>query len=191
MQYQKVEIRARILNAGKAEFLSKGYRAGKISTITKNAGVAVGNLYKYFDGKNGLLDAIVSEPYEIVPKQIASIVESHSNKSDIIELATVLTEEFKKIYNKYSDEILILWDKCQGSKYEDFRKKLHSLVCDNIEKFVLSGKDKETQLFCCLISEAFLNMIFQILKKDPQEIKHDELIKKLIIFYFYNIEKRI
>lgn len=190
MQYQKAEIRSRILKAGKEEFLNKGYRAGKISTITKNAGVAVGNLYRYFDGKSGLLDAIVGETYTKVPKQFIAIADNIGEKPDMMELANQLAIEVKKIFDRYGEELLILWDKCHGSKYEDFRKNLHDLVCEYIKKHIFPEKDRETQLFACFVSSSFLNMLIGILRR-KDEINQEDLIKRIILFYFLEVEKRI
>ena len=59
MQYKKEAVRERILEAARTEYLERGFRGGNISAIAERAGVPVGNLYRYFDGKNGVLDAIV------------------------------------------------------------------------------------------------------------------------------------
>ena len=45
MQYKKKEISERILQAGRKEYVEKGYRGGNISTIAEQAGVPVGNLW--------------------------------------------------------------------------------------------------------------------------------------------------
>lgn len=65
MQYKKKEVSERILQAGRDEYAEKGFRAGNISVIAANSGVPVGNLYRYFDGKMGLLTAIVRPAYKI------------------------------------------------------------------------------------------------------------------------------
>ena len=63
MQYKKDTVRDNILDAARKEFLAHGFRGGNISVITKDAGVPVGNLYRYFEGKSGVLDAIVKPAY--------------------------------------------------------------------------------------------------------------------------------
>lgn len=51
-----------ILNAGKAEFLKKGFRAASLRNIVKEAGVTTGAFYGYYDSKKELFHALVDEP---------------------------------------------------------------------------------------------------------------------------------
>jgi len=48
MQYQKEEVRARILGAALDEFEEHGYLAAQVRRIAERAGVSTGNLYRYF-----------------------------------------------------------------------------------------------------------------------------------------------
>ena len=56
----------RILAAAKTEFLEKGFRNASLRTIVKLAGVTTGAFYGYYDSKEKLFDALVSEQYEHV-----------------------------------------------------------------------------------------------------------------------------
>ena len=73
MQYKKESVREKILEAARKEYRRKGFRGGNISTIAENAGVPVGNLYRYFQGKTGVLDAIVKPAYDALPKLMAEL----------------------------------------------------------------------------------------------------------------------
>lgn len=50
-----------ILQAGKAEFLQKGFLSASLRNIVKNAGVTTGAFYGYYKSKEELFDALVSE----------------------------------------------------------------------------------------------------------------------------------
>lgn len=191
MQYQKEEVRKRILEAGKEEYLSKGYRAGKISTIAQAAGVPIGNLYRYFDGKSGLLDAIVKDVYTLIPRYVAEIASVNQTKDmNLAELATALTKVIMDLFDRCGKEILILMDKCEGSRYEDFNQKLYGLVCKYLDEIIFKSKTKEDQVFCSVIAQAFLDMIMDILRKGDRQL-YASLIKRLLIFCFYEAENRI
>ena len=56
--------REKILEAGKKEFLEKGFRDASLRTIVKEAGVTTGAFYGYYKSKEDLFDALVTEPYE-------------------------------------------------------------------------------------------------------------------------------
>ena len=46
-----------ILDAGKKEFLEKGFRAASLRNIVREAGVTTGAFYGYFKSKEGLFRA--------------------------------------------------------------------------------------------------------------------------------------
>ena len=73
VQYKKEAVREKILDAARKEYLARGFRGGNIGTIAENAGVPIGNLYRYFEGKTGVLDAIVKPAYDALPKLMAEL----------------------------------------------------------------------------------------------------------------------
>ena len=60
MQIQKDEIRNRILIVARSEFIKNGVRHTSIKNIADKAGVAVGNVYNYYKGKDDLLKAVLA-----------------------------------------------------------------------------------------------------------------------------------
>ena len=62
MKEQIHSTREKILEAGKKEFLEKGFRDASLRTIVKEAGVTTGAFYGYYKSKEDLFDALVAEP---------------------------------------------------------------------------------------------------------------------------------
>lgn len=58
-QYLKQEVRDRIRAAALDAFASEGYAAATVAGIAAAAGVSTGNVYRYFESKDDLFDAIV------------------------------------------------------------------------------------------------------------------------------------
>lgn len=58
--------RRKLLDAAAAEFAENGFHAGSISAITRRAGVALGSFYTYFDSKDAIFRALVSDMSEAV-----------------------------------------------------------------------------------------------------------------------------
>lgn len=54
----------RIHASAKREFLEKGFQGASLRNIVKSAGVTTGAFYGYYDSKEKLFDALVSEQYE-------------------------------------------------------------------------------------------------------------------------------
>lgn len=58
--------RRKLLDAAAAEFAENGFHAGSISAITRRAAVALGSFYTYFDSKDAIFRALVSDMSEAV-----------------------------------------------------------------------------------------------------------------------------
>ena len=69
-----------ILEAGKNEFLEKGFRGASLRNIVKNAGVTTGAFYGYYKSKEELFDALVGEPAE---KFIGKFVEAQNTFAEL------------------------------------------------------------------------------------------------------------
>ena len=54
MQYQKEDVRKRIVDAAKTEFLRVGFYRASMLQISNRARVPIGNLYRYFASKEAL-----------------------------------------------------------------------------------------------------------------------------------------
>ncbi|MCL2675998.1 MAG: TetR/AcrR family transcriptional regulator [Firmicutes bacterium] len=190
MQYQKEDVRNKIMVAGADEFLENGYRGGKIGSIAAAAGVPIGNLYRYFDGKEGLLDAIVSSTYNLIPRYVAEIAAvSDLYGQSLGNLAAALTRVITELLDRCGKELLILLDRCEGSKFDDFKLKLYALVNKYMNERLFRAETKEDEVFCYVVSKAFLDMLFDILRKGERD-NYGNLINRLLVFCFYEAEKR-
>ncbi len=58
-----------ILSAAIQEFLEKGYKSASLRNIVKTAGVTTGAFYGYYDSKEDLFEALVSEHYSFLLKR--------------------------------------------------------------------------------------------------------------------------
>ena len=59
-QRLKPEVRERILSAAATVFAEQGYEKAKLSEVADRAGTATSNLYKYFENKELLFEALVT-----------------------------------------------------------------------------------------------------------------------------------
>ena len=58
--------RRKLIDAAAQEFGENGFHAGSISAITRRAGVALGTFYTYFDSKDAIFRALVTDMSEAV-----------------------------------------------------------------------------------------------------------------------------
>ena len=67
-QVLKEEVRSRIIASAKKELLKKGYKDASMREIAKGADLTVGNLYRYFDSKEELINTIIGTTLEKIDR---------------------------------------------------------------------------------------------------------------------------
>lgn len=192
MQYKKDNVRRRIIEVGKEEYLENGFRGGNIRTIADKAGVPVGNLYRYFAGKNGLLDAIVAPVYNELPVTIDKLAKAFISRNlSFSEMTPELTKSALELFDKYGAELLILAYRCEKTIYGDFIDKLVAMTSRLIIFYMKTAPSEQQIEFINIISKSFINTVFSLLRDGYERDKLEELLNKLIEFNFNNINNRI
>ena len=192
MQYKKESVREKILEAARKEYRRKGFRGGNISTIAENAGVPVGNLYRYFQGKTGVLDAIVKPAYDALPKLMAELEQVEILYSATLSQAMpVLSGGLLRFFDTFGEDILILVDCCAGTRYEDFFSELTGRVSRIIgHKLYPASKDPQEKITADIVSKAFCTSLFDVLRMGLSHDEKQAVVERLLKFYFYEIDKR-
>lgn len=190
MQYKKKEVRDRILDAGRAEYLEKGYRNGNISDIAKAANVPVGNLYRYFDGKQGLLDEIVKPAYNEIPAIVEDLAAAQNRVSSLEELVILITKNLIELFDRYGKDLIILTDKCATTKYEDFSQKLTLLVSSVVRQSLYLEPTEGDIMMSEIIANAFLDSVFDLLRRGFPRENMEKMMERILVFYFYGIDSR-
>ncbi len=187
MQYLKEEVRAKILASALNEFHEHGFSRAQMRRISKGAGVATGNIYRYFKNKDEIFAAIVKPVYDDISKMIFSTTREQDIKAATHDIATRIMD----VYRKYGRELVVITTKSQGSKYENFTETLIKLVCKRIKKELFAEDDIKNDTLTYVISSGFVRGIFTIMQTctDPDQI--EELINRMLVFYFDNLEERI
>lgn len=107
----------RLLEAGKKEFLERGYEKASLRKICAGAGVTTGALYFYVQSKEELFDKIVSGPLAALGELSEDMIEKEYEDSSFgVENEKRLLEFFWK--NR--EVFLILFGKADGTRYENF-----------------------------------------------------------------------
>lgn len=192
MQYKKAEVRDKILDSARKEYLTMGFRGGNISAIAERAGVPVGNLYRYFDGKAGVLDAIVKPVYEALPKLISDLKEIEVlDSGNLSVIMPMITDRLLDFFDIFGDDILILMDCCDGTRYDDFARDLISMVSAVIKSRLYPGeRGAEEEILADCAGKAFCISLFDTLRMDLGREQLERIIARLIKFYFYEVDKR-
>ncbi|WP_281284927.1 TetR family transcriptional regulator [Cohnella terricola] len=144
-------MRNKIREAALSEFKREGYLQASMRRIAQAAGVTSGNIYRYYESKEQLFDAIVQpvfEQYTVNMKEIHHKVELSYQSDERINpvyfknIESTLVELFKT----YSSELTIMLNQSTGTKYENVKSDLRQLVYSILERVLLTIRGEETRL---------------------------------------------
>lgn len=126
MQVLKDDIRTRIVDAAGRQFAAKGYARVSVRNIAAEAGVGVGNLYHYFEGKDGLFRAVVRPAVQALERLLQ---EHHGLRGeDVMALRSEAylrscVDEYVALMDTHRELLRTLLFRAQGSSLECFRQQ--------------------------------------------------------------------
>jgi AcrR family transcriptional regulator len=90
-QYKKDRIKERIDAAALQVFAQEGFQAAKINDISAQAGVSVGNIYRYYKNKDEIFYGVVSERFpeeflRVIFDKISEAANSAGNSDSLREV---------------------------------------------------------------------------------------------------------
>ncbi|MBH0095526.1 TetR/AcrR family transcriptional regulator [Psychrobacter sp. NZS113] len=80
-----MDARTKILNAASEIFLEGGGDALSVRAISKRAGLSTIGIYSHFQGKQGILDALYIEGFNLVREAMNIIPDGKANKEQVLE----------------------------------------------------------------------------------------------------------
>lgn len=122
----------RIMESAIVEFLDKGYAKSSLRTICKNANVTTGAFYFSFESKEALLDHILApliQQYEDLIIQFRKLEIDHPDKSIEID------KRLMRFLLQYKREAIIVLEKCDGSKYENYREHVLNMMMESFRQY--------------------------------------------------------
>ncbi|MGN0350181.1 MAG: TetR/AcrR family transcriptional regulator [Roseburia sp.] len=192
MNEQKEQsTRMRIHEAGKQEFLQKGFLAASLRNIVKNAGVTTGAFYGYYSSKEELFAALVEEQAEYVLHLFDSTIDEleHLSGEEQTKQMTDLSGDavmrmIDYIYDNY-DAFKLIMLCAEGTQYADF---IHQIVereeestytyIETLKKIGYSVEPINRQLIHMVASGLFTG-IFETIVHDMPKAEAKEYVVQL------------
>lgn len=186
---------ARIMAAGKAEFLQKGYKNASLRVIAREAGVTTGAIYGYYADKAALFDALVSEPagrlldwYLSVQREFEAFPADYKEKQ-MHGYTSKALEEFIRYVYRHFDAFKLVVCRSAGTEYEHYIDSLLEIEIEHTRRFIdalrslghnIPEIDDEMNH---ILSGAFYYGIFETVAHDMPEERAIQYIRTLNQFY--------
>lgn len=144
MQVLKDSVRDKIISSAKRLFAKRGYKETSMRMIAKDAGITAGNIYRYFDTKDQILEPIM----EPLIRYIQQLIIEHEKEENIHSVEAHRTyHEFVArsmvdIYLHYRQEYTILLRKAAGTAYENYYETLVNQIGSKMHLFSSASLSK-------------------------------------------------
>ncbi len=131
--------RLALLKAAEKVFVDKGYLEARVADITREAGVAHGTFYSYFDSKE---DIFRSTAVTVV-EEIYEALRSPAPGKDLVTRVRLANRQFMDLYRKHADLIgLIEQVATFNSEFREMRLELRRVQVERVEKALKSRYDE-------------------------------------------------
>ena len=194
MPRDKTLSHEKVKKAIRDEFLEKGYEDASIRSIGARAGMTSAGLYRHYDDKEAMFNAMV----EPLVESIKAWTDRHTGrKYDLLDSGTPKEELFgetfidliREVILPRRDEFILLMTRSRGTKYENF---VHDYVESNQKEFLKAIrflKDKgypvidisEEELHMLL--SAYLTACFEPIIHDFDNDKIDSFLNTVQEFF--------
>lgn len=192
MQYLKEQVREAIMVAAINEFLNKNYKTASMRSIATNAGITVGNVYRYFSSKEEMFYHITDPVWEEVEKIIFDKYDDPKHK-DLFPISKIISS-IMDIYRSHNREVFILLHNSVGSKYANVKGDLVNLIEKRIKEEILqiSNLEIKDEFIFHIISNSIVESIYVIMKEFGEDFDRVQaLIERTITIIVKDLHHRI
>jgi AcrR family transcriptional regulator len=145
----KSQRRDEIMVAAKEVFARKGFHATTIADIAKQAGLAYGSVYWYFDSKDELFHALMAAEEGALRDHVATALAARGARAENIghQLRTLLqssvqaTLEFFEA-DKATVKLLLRDPYALGERFEKHLGGIYERFIDDIETFIVAAQER-------------------------------------------------
>ncbi len=195
MRTTNPKLAAGLLEAGKREFLEKGFQGASLRNIAASLGVTTGAIYGYYTDKEAMFDALVSEPsqelverYREVQKTFSArpLEEQVNNLPEVPEIEAAWMMAY--IYDHF-DAFKLITCAAAGTRYEHYLDTLAEIednagraLIDRMREAGYPVPEIDDELIH-IMSSALFNGMFETVRHDMPREKAMQYMNSLRDFY--------
>jgi AcrR family transcriptional regulator len=139
----KSQRRDEIMAAAKKVFARKGFHATTIADIAKEAGLAYGSIYWYFDSKDDLFHALMAVEEDALRNHVAAAVGARQDSDGEAPFRTAVQATFEFFEaDKATVKLLFRDAYALGDRFEKHLGGIYERFIDDIENVVVDAQQR-------------------------------------------------
>ena len=137
-----VDKHNKIIAAATKVFAKKGFFTARISDIAKEAKVADGTIYLYFNNKFDILISVLEEEIGKIIEQIKTAIEDEPDAQEMLKI--FVTKHLAAMKgNKYLAEVIHIELRQSDRLVKDYRNNRFKIYIDLISEIIQKGQEQE------------------------------------------------
>lgn len=175
----------KLLDAAAKEFAERGYHEASISAITRRAGVALGTFYTYYDSKDAIFRALVSDMSEAVGRVAREAVSPQMGALEVERVALRAFLEFaaaNKALYRIIDEAEFVDPESYRSHYETVGTRICERLVAGAARGELRSGVGEPEAWAVMGMNVFLGLRYAIWNRegDPSDEEVAERANRIL-----------
>lgn len=134
VQRLKPEVRERILDAATQVLMERGFHGATVARIAAVAELSAGNIYRYFQNKEALYDAVIDDGFvDTFEELLRSRVGALAALGSLVEPDLEARERQARLLDflvEHRSRVVILLDRSEGTRHADFAGRFVALMAD-------------------------------------------------------------
>lgn len=178
MRLKSDEVRARILKAAEEEFLLNGYEGTTTRGLSKRAQVSYGNMYKYYQNKGEIFDAVFGDYARQFQNEFHKYLSDFHEKEINSSISELMVEGLISHYERSREKFLVFFTGMEGSNLYVLKESLE----------VLLKKHMKTVIHNDLLTDIFSDNLLRTVVSSAQEFTELKDFKNALqIFIRYHL----
>lgn len=185
----------KIMDAGKAEFLEKGFLGASLRNIAKCANVTTGAFYGYFKSKEELFETLVGEYAEKAMEMFIKAQDDFANlppdeqPSEMGKISSDCMEEIVEYMYSHFDEFKLILFRSEGTRFAGFIDKMVEIEVEGTFKFIEVLKSQNRHVkevsaeFIHIIASGMFTAYFEFIDHDMPKKEAKAYVADLKTFY--------
>lgn len=195
MRTTNAKLAADLLEAGKREFLEKGFQGASLRSIAASLGVTTGAIYGYYTDKEAMFDALVSEPAQKLADRYRELQKTFASRpleeqvNDLPEVPEVEASWMLEYVYDHFDAFKLITCAAAGTRYEHYLDTLAEIednagrmLVDNMREAGYPVPEVDDELIHIMSTALFTGM-FETVRHDMPREKAMKYMENLREFY--------
>lgn len=197
MQVKREEVKERIIDSARSEFLCHGYGGASLRTIAEKAGLTKGAVYTYFDNKDDLFCAVAEAAVQQIECVFPVDRDNASMARDFIYAPGAEEEKTVRIFRDHAKTVLDHHESFQlllfcagGSSLQNYKERIIQLYSESFYRFLafLHKPHCVGEIFVHTLANTYVGFLEEIVLHEPHREEADIYAGQMAVFVYSGIK---